>query len=257
MKVHFVTFADTKLSNYSKKIAGDAQKSGFYDVVHTYDENTLDKDFLEKHGDFIKNNKRGYGYWIWKPQVCIQTFEKMEDGDILVYADVGCVVNPKGVKFHEFYLQMAIDQDYTVIDQMFIEAHWTKGDIFKALDAYEHANTGILYATNFYLKKTPENVKLVKDWLEWCSNYNLLTDVPSVNSNLHGFVENRHDQSFFSLLNKKMGRKCVPVSMDHIVLIYKGNYEPLIDYPLWYLRVFKDTSFRNVLRHYGIRPDGL
>jgi hypothetical protein len=35
---------------------------------------------------------RGAGYWTWKPEVIRMTFEKMNYGDELLYADNGCEI---------------------------------------------------------------------------------------------------------------------------------------------------------------------
>ena len=214
---------------------------------------SLDKDFIEKHGEFINQNKRGYGYWLWKPQVCIQTFDKMEDGDILVYADVGCFINSQGSKFHKYYVQLAVNNGYAFIEDIYKIYEWTKGDLFKALDAYDHANENQLHGCNFYLKKTPENVKFLNEWLEWCSKYDLLTDVPSVNSNLPGFNEHRHDQAILTLLVKKKGMEVVHHNLNQCFCsVYKG-YAGLIDYPIWYLRLSKGDGSNVVLDHFKIK----
>ena len=43
-----------------------------------------DTDFYEKHKNFINNNKRGYGYWIWKSYIVYKNLQKMNNGDILI-----------------------------------------------------------------------------------------------------------------------------------------------------------------------------
>ena len=57
-----------------------------------------DSEFWVKHGNFIENNKRGYGYWLWKSYIVKKQLELMKEGDILLYADSGCVMNMNGKK---------------------------------------------------------------------------------------------------------------------------------------------------------------
>ena len=49
-------------------------------------------EFWNNHSEFILANKRGYGYWLWKPYLIMKTLEQMNDNDILVYADCGCEI---------------------------------------------------------------------------------------------------------------------------------------------------------------------
>ena len=53
-----------------------------------------DSAFWQKHGEFILSNPRGYGYWIWKSYLIQQKLLEIPDGDILLYADAGCELNP-------------------------------------------------------------------------------------------------------------------------------------------------------------------
>jgi len=46
-------------------------------------------------------------------------------------------------------------------------------------------------------------MKLIEEWVHYSSKYNLIDNSPSKNKNLNGFVQNRNDQSIFSLLTKK------------------------------------------------------
>lgn len=55
----------------------------------SYTKNDLNKDFLKKNEKMFKSRK-GAGYWVWKPKIVQITLEKMNDGDLLLYADTGC-----------------------------------------------------------------------------------------------------------------------------------------------------------------------
>lgn len=210
MKIYFVAFADTKFIKTLDRIGKEAVESKFFDVVETLSEKDLDQTFLERNGNFIKNNPRGYGYWIWKPQVCLQTFRKMNEDDILVYCDAGCHINSNGKQRFSEYIEMAKQNGSVNFEMHHIESHWTKKDCFDHLEVNQFANTGQIMATIFMLKKNEINVKLVEEWLRLCENYHLVNDEPSVNSNYPSFREHRHDQSLFSLLRKKVGFKTIP-----------------------------------------------
>jgi len=63
--------------------------------------------------------------------------------------------------------------------------------------------------TNMFLvcDKTRE---LVNRWYEFCCDYHLIDDSPSVVPNLPEFIEHRHDQAVFSLLTKKCNYLVIP-----------------------------------------------
>ena len=56
----------------------------------------------------------------------------------------------------------------------------------------------------FFIKKGEKSFKFLNEWFDVFNNrFDLVDDTPSKTKNLKGFIENRHDQSVFSLLCKK------------------------------------------------------
>jgi hypothetical protein len=93
-----------------------------------------DTNFWLKNGDFINNNRRGYGYWLWKSYVMLKEFNKMKDNDILIYLDAGCYINPKGYERFKEYIEILKNSNYACISfQMshHIEKKWTTKEIFQ------------------------------------------------------------------------------------------------------------------------------
>jgi hypothetical protein len=210
MAIHFVSFADTGYRGTLERIKQEAMGSGFFDFVHILTEMDLDSSFLHRNENFIKNNKRGYGYWIWKPQVCLQIFDKMNDGDILVYADAGCTISKQGKANFDSYINMCRSTGSVNFIMRFKEKHWCRGDLFNHLLAHKFSDTGQIHATTFMLLKNEKNVNVVKEWLSTCEIYPLVDDSKSKHPNYLGFKEHRHDQAIFSLLRKRYGFVCIP-----------------------------------------------
>ena len=69
MSLNFATFADKHMMRSLNRIQAEAHQFGVFDTINILNEDHLDADFMTKHLPFIKNNFRGYGFWIWKPQV--------------------------------------------------------------------------------------------------------------------------------------------------------------------------------------------
>lgn len=87
----FITFSSENYIGAGSRLLRQANESRLFDSITLYNENFLKNDieFWSRHKDFIENNKRGYGYWIWKPYIIKKTMEKMKDGDFLLYLDNG------------------------------------------------------------------------------------------------------------------------------------------------------------------------
>ena len=75
MKITFISFGTTdKYKNSILRIKKEAVNMNVFDNIKVFTEKSFDSDFLHKHGEFINNNKRGYGYWIWKSYFVKKTF---------------------------------------------------------------------------------------------------------------------------------------------------------------------------------------
>ena len=61
--------------------------------------------FRQEAADLLKQEVRGFGYWIWKPQILLQCLQQMEYGDILLYTDAGCHINEVGKNMFLAYIK--------------------------------------------------------------------------------------------------------------------------------------------------------
>lgn len=199
-----------KARKYNVKMA---YKKGKVDKVFEYCEDDLSSQFKKKNKQIL-SCRRGAGYWVWKPYVVDMTLEKIHMGDYLFYCDGGAFVT-KDIKQLSHFMEME-NTDLLVFDIVSaIERKWTKRDVFIALscDDNRYTETNQRCATYFMIKKTEKTIALIKEWLTYAENYNLISDVDNLiyhQKNYEGFCENRHDQSLFSLLTKKSGYKSYP-----------------------------------------------
>ena len=215
MKKYFLSFCDTKLANTLERIRLQAENMNVFDHILCLNEKYLDKDFLEKHGEFIKNNRRGYGYWIWKSYFVLKTLKSMKDNDVLVYADGGCTINNKGIKRLNEYFEIVQKSQLGILSfgMGFLEKEWSKMDLFIELGCQneEMMNSGQLVATAFIVKKCDHVIKIFEKVYEICQkqNYHLLDDTPSIAPNVSTFREHRHDQSILSIIRKLYGTELI------------------------------------------------
>ena len=95
MTLNFLTFGShNNHIEAGQRLLGQVKSLELFDNLYFYtgDDLKKDKEFWNRHGTFIENNKRGYGYWLWKSYLINKTIGKLKDGDILLYADSGCEI---------------------------------------------------------------------------------------------------------------------------------------------------------------------
>jgi hypothetical protein len=202
-----------------ERIIKQAKGMKFYDTILAYNEDCLDMDFYQHFQE--KFQLRGYGYWVWKPYVVLQALKRMDEGDILHYADAGCHLNKRGIKRLGVYFELTRNSPcgisaFGTQKQQFTEKYWTKGDLFAYFNVNERADiydTGQIGAGVFLVKKCQESTEIITKWMNvFYDNFSLIDDSPSKFENFNGFNENRHDQSAFSLLGKIYNFSLLPKS---------------------------------------------
>lgn len=197
--VHFLTFANTAYMN-TKRIVAEARFFGFR-TIQSLTENDI-SDFVQKHRDFISNNRAGYGLWIWKPKIILDRLLAMNDGDILLYCDAGMHLNAGGLNRYHEYLQILSNRDILTfsLNDKYIAQNFVKRD---AIDSFcpEFANTinRYCYAGVVMMKKTEATLCLVRDWLGLCETYRLIDRTKSSLPEYPLFVGNDGDNGLFNL----------------------------------------------------------
>ncbi len=205
--IYLCAFANIELMPSIIRFYNQAKESDFFDNIFIYNEYNLPKD--EKFEALLSHKlvpSRGFGYWCWKPFIILKTLENIKDGDILVYADIGCHINKEGEKRFYEYLDIVIEHKILCFKSHCVEAHYTKSDLFNyfgKLNDKNITNSSQRMATICIFEKNDINLEFVNKWLQvFYDDFSLVDDTPSKLPNLDGFVENRHDQSVFSILSK-------------------------------------------------------
>jgi hypothetical protein len=236
----FITFGgpSTNYHNSVIRICNEARELNFFNNVYGFTDMDLkqDKVFWDKHGHFIENNKKGYGYWIWKSYLIQKELNKINENDILIYCDAGCQINTNGKdRLFEYIDLLNNNRDnYGIISFQleFQEVSYTKKNIFEhfsidcnRIDLKQHVG-GILL-----IKKNNHSIHIINNWYNSCCHYNLIND--NVYNERPYFRENRHDQSILSVLVNKYGS---------IKKIDETYFEPNWDtigkeFPFWAKRI--------------------
>jgi hypothetical protein len=192
------------LDRVSKELT---QLNTFDEIIKIIDNDLKnDVEFWERHGDFITNNKRGYGYWLWKPYIILKQLNNMNENDILVYLDSGCEVINDDTSYININNLFDKCDEYNILYTLTShdEKKYNKMDLIDYLNLNndETKNSGMRQASMIFIKKNNTTLEFVKEWYSLCCNYHFIDDSPSILKNDDTFVENRHDQAIFSLLLK-------------------------------------------------------
>lgn len=256
-KLVFVSFADSRMSAAIERIRKQAGEMGIFDEIYVWNEHDLDASFKEKWAHVMKFGVRGFGYWCWKPHIIYKLLGTLPENSILLYCDVGCHLNPKGIERFRHYLS-ELDSDpigvkafkayHSMIDVQ--EKRWTKGDIFDYFNCRGNkdiTDTEQIATTHILIRKNPKSLNLIKEWMDvWDKQFALVDDSPSTSPNFPEFIENRHDQSIFSVIYKLKG--CKPYALAET----EGEYRNNETYPIWDLRDrgYKDKRLLPRIKRY-------
>lgn len=201
MKIH-ISYAHGRYLISQDNCTKTALENGF-DLSIPYRINDIDSDFLQANS-YTFSQQRGAGFWIWKPYLILKTMEKMGEDDWLMYTDSGMhfVRNP-----WEWILPMEKeigDKGIVTFGCCGKNKQFCKRDTFTLmeLDNSDYTDADMRMASVFVCKKTPFSVAFVNEWLKYCCDPRVLTDLPNTQKlpNYPEFKDHRHDQSIMSLL---------------------------------------------------------
>jgi hypothetical protein len=210
--VSFISYGNDNFKARKEGIHKEAIEMGcFNGTIKIYEPNDLSEDFKNATKSVL-SEKRGGGYWIWKPYIIYDMLKNINENDILVYADAGCTLNVGGVaRLKEYIGAISPSTNKSVFAMRLtteLEKKWTSTPIFEYFDEPlngEFANSNQILATTSIYRKCPESMEFVKRWLQVAQTRpDLFTDLYNDESKRTNpmFSENRHDQSIFSMILK-------------------------------------------------------
>ncbi len=233
--IHIITYADNNFEKAKHRLCNEAKKTEWFDTIKGYSPDDLSNDFKKKYKDILKM-KRGGGYWIWKYDIIKQKLNDINNNDVLIYLDAGCSINQKGEKRFREYIHMLNDNNPIISFQMnHLEYKYTTREIFDYFNVYDNDNitkTGQILNGILIMKKNDKMINLINLW------YNVIKDKPLLftdyynNNQSDDFIDNRHEQSIFSVIRKLNNPLLLK---DETWFTPFGNKESL-NYPFWATR---------------------
>lgn len=191
------------------RVQSTIQDSGVVDkavAIITSDLNDICPRTSEIYSDLMNTDTRGYGYMCWKAEIVNAAFQgKWGDFEGVIWIDAGCEVSLNHLSkiyFRRFqnYAQRHGVACFTLDTPEF---HYTKRDIFELFPQIDPESAGNQIQSTWMFLHGDKGRLIASQWLETvCKGTNLLDLSPSSSEEFPGFIENRYDQSTFSMVCK-------------------------------------------------------
>ncbi len=237
-KLYFITYGSNDFRIAKRHLLKLANDSGLFEESVGFGVKDLSQEFQNKFNEIL-TFKRGGGYWIWKHEIINSFLNQIDYGDIVIYSDAGSTFNIRGVKRLFEYIEMLNDSDYGafIIDNesQNLEYQWTINELFEYFKIDKNSSeyssvqkeaTHLIFKKNDHSMTFLNKYKKVLDYDPW-----LITDKYNQVNQINNFVENRWDQSIFSLLGKTLG--CVSIKNE---THFKSKPKEQYDYPFLAVR---------------------
>jgi hypothetical protein len=209
-----VSFATSNFQENQNAIAESAVRVGGISRVDLWSPERLRKtEFYREHSSLL-DQKRGAGYWVWKPYIILQALINAEDEEFIVYWDSrpDCLFRQNCRPL----LQWAEENNNGILPGTYLpfwgpNKLWTKRDAFVYMDCdapvfWDHCQVQAGFSV---WQKSPLAISFVQKWLDYCLDPRIVSDAPNVCGlpNNCGFMDHRHDQSVLTNLVIKEGVK--------------------------------------------------
>jgi hypothetical protein len=196
---------------------------------------------------FVAENKRGFGYWIWKPLIVAHELMSLPAHlDGIIWLDVGCTLNLSNreslARWTSYQEESeAFSYKFFRLNGPNSHSEWTKKQAFDHYRVPEAINRNLFTASAFLVSKSTNGIDLVQNWMDACflDNGRLLVDSASGEIESKVFREHRHDQSLISLELERLSYRGVA---DETYFPNKWNTDGA-SYPIWTSRL--RSSFDN------------
>jgi hypothetical protein len=209
-KIH-ISFADEEYYKSLDLLEQTSLELGKVDQFIRYIQEWLKTtDFWTKN-QYILSQKRGAGFWLYKPYVILETFKSLQEGDVVLWSDAGLRVERSlDPLFRVFEQRPEVDRvifRVPWVDVNHIAKMWTKRDCFVLMhcDESKYWNAPMTNGAISLWKKNDKNIEILNEWLKYCRDPRILTDDPNLCGmpNFPEFRGHRHDQSVLTNLSIK------------------------------------------------------
>jgi hypothetical protein len=203
-KVHLITYGDNHYNKTKHRLVQEAKRTKWFSTITAYDQDNMDDDYKEEFKEVL-NQQRGSGYWIWKSYFILKRLKEIDEGDILIYLDAGCTIHRMADKRFYEYIRMLDTKCMIAFQMHHVEKHYTTKEIFEYFNVLEREDiteTGQHLGGIRIMKNNQETRSIMQlEYDTYKANKLLVTDHYNSTQEPY-FVDNRHEQSVFSVITK-------------------------------------------------------
>lgn len=248
-KVIFVTFANDKCKSGQRGLVASAKQTNTFITNYNtwiYEDYIL-TDFYKEHLN-ITSEKRGVGYWVWKPYLILEAMKQCKDGDVVIYHDAGRpVYNWKLTKSIKPLVDYVIKshRGLGVIWGPFNHGEYCKRDclIKMGCDTPQYRHHRQVSATWSIWEKNTFTLEILNEWYRWnIHSSRIVTDDKSKEAEYDNFDSHRHDQAILTniLLKYVFENKYKPFFAKRG--IYEKNINHFVHKPFIFISIPKNAS---------------
>lgn len=200
---YHINYAHNRFLESQIKNSETSLNVGKFDKSIKYGINDIDENFKSKNKKIL-DEKKGAGYWLWKPYIIKKTLSEVDYDDIIFYTDSGCYF----IKSMEnLFEAVKTNKDGIILqelDDRYQNKNWTKRDCFfyMNLDREPFLSKTMIIGGFILLRKNNFVIDFIDEWISLSEDYRLITDAKNECGldNYDGYISHRHDQSILSLM---------------------------------------------------------
>lgn len=203
-----ITFSGGPYEATTRRIVEDAPRLGA-DEVLVYDDRWLlgTSFYRQNHWLWDHHQKRGFGWYAWKPFIIMDALSRLDDGDCVLYIDADCLpIAPFGV----LYDICATDGGIMLFaSENHRQYQWCKRDCYIVMGQDEKKYCDVQAGVARFMvfqKGAWRATQLLIEWLTYAVHPLATTFDPSRLDGEHvGFIEHRAEQAVLTNLAHKYG----------------------------------------------------
>jgi hypothetical protein len=219
----YITFSGAQYEQTTNLIVDAAPKFGA-DEVWVYDDHWLKQTEFYRHNHWLwehhgdqHNNKRGFGWFAWKPFIILDALDRLSDGDVVLFTDADTYPIAGLSPLYQECSDIGGAMLFSAIGWERCHQMWCKRDCFIVMgqdeERYWNADHGV--ARFMFFQKGPWKPRqFLYEWMTYCVNPLATTFDDNVigHPNVGGpdgqtFKEHRTEQAIMTNLAHKYGFK--------------------------------------------------
>lgn len=205
-QIHLITFANKEPFLKGQQILDSTYKNGNISTHTMWNQYKIyETEFYEKNKYIIETYKSiGFGLFIWKPYIILEKLHEIDYGEFIYYQDssrydftgITCNIQPVCKYMELNNLELLPGFLINICNKILI-----KSECIKYMGYYNNQDflNKLHYQTSpMIIKKTPQTIKFIKEWLQYC----IIPECIIKNVSYH-----QCDQAIFNILLDKYNYK--------------------------------------------------